>query len=209
VRSTVSTEQNTVFTRTLETASTREQDFRFETLSKKTRLSPQDSFRKVKKWSRAETETETVGSETETETETSKNLYRDVSRPRQCLETIQLWFLEGIRFQEDLGQWTLNLVTHQWPWNSTNIEKLILWYCPSHANASAAGPSQGYLEPYAGSIICQEISIPKLQHLRTESPIVGCQEALNVLMVKSDCYWKRWRPLMDIYCRWMPIGIRE
>src|SRR5688572_768281 len=52
------------------------QDFRFETVSKKSRND-------------LETETETVGSETETKT--SKNLSRDVSRPRQCLETIQLW----------------------------------------------------------------------------------------------------------------------
>src|SRR5688572_6098412 len=76
-----SSEQNTVCTRTLETASTRAQDFRFETVSKKSRNDLE-----------TETETETVGSETETETETSKNLSRDVSRPRQCLETIQLWW---------------------------------------------------------------------------------------------------------------------
>src|SRR5688572_5052695 len=55
------------------------QDFRFETVSKKSRNDLE-----------TETETETVGSETETETETAKNLSRDVSRPRQCLETIQL-----------------------------------------------------------------------------------------------------------------------
>ena len=59
----------------METASTKEQDFRFETVSKKSRND-------------LETETETVGFETETET--SKNLSRDVSRPRQCLETIQV-----------------------------------------------------------------------------------------------------------------------
>ena len=61
----------------MDTASTREQDFRFETVSKESRND-------------LETETETVGSETETETDTSKNLSQDVSRPRQCLETNQL-----------------------------------------------------------------------------------------------------------------------
>jgi len=57
----------------METASTEEQDFRFETVSK---MSAND----------LETETETVGSETETEA--SENLTRDVSRPRERLETI-------------------------------------------------------------------------------------------------------------------------
>jgi len=66
----------------METASRqfpKSQDFRFATVSKKSRNDLE-----------TETETETVRSETETETETSKNLSRDVSRPRQCLETIQL-----------------------------------------------------------------------------------------------------------------------
>ena len=39
----------------------------------------------------------TVGSEAET----SKNLPRDVSRPRQCLETIQLWLLQLLGFPRE------------------------------------------------------------------------------------------------------------
>src|SRR5688572_8410002 len=78
----------------METASTKEQDFRFETVSKKARNDL----------------------ETEIETETSKNLSRDVSRPRQCLETLaalKIGHFWGIRQTgdeilplESLGEWT-------------------------------------------------------------------------------------------------------